>query len=552
MDNYSLNDGVYVPSNRSHSFGYSEGDKTEDALFEIVQSTSDTSAGSDDLFGHVHDWATKYHFSRSRFCLLKPLEPLMRDADVLEIGAGCGAITPYLCEVANTVTAIEGSERRARITASRCKSFSNITVICDNFDLVNTGEKYDFITLIGVLEYSQAFVKGEDPAFEMLKKCNAMLKPNGKLVIAIENKLGLKYFAGAPEDHLGKAHSGIYDLYDDKPVRTFGKQEITRKLKKVFNNADFYYPFPDYKLPKLVVSEQAFDLIEPEKRDCLKGVLQRGQADIQAQSYPRHFSEAMSFDAIIDNDILGDVSNSFLIVAGDKTVFDPSGGPFAWTFSTERRKCFNKLNVFEFTDGIVNIQSSYLHDMPRKEDTTYSHHIVDEAYISGISLLKQLYKLLAEGKQSETDILDWARPWCELVLELGSSSSGKRVIDGQYCDLIPENTIIGSDGSLQKFDQEWRYASEIPIDWLILRGLRMSLDNVPAPLRTLDKKHKEAVFRRIVEEFGGVYDANLIQQVNIFEKNLQLFATGSDTAKKPKKRNRFTKSRRVRKLLGIK
>ena len=35
------------------------------------------------------------------------------------------------------------------------------------------------------------------------------LTPGGRIVIAIENRLGLKYLAGCAEDHLGTYFSGI-------------------------------------------------------------------------------------------------------------------------------------------------------------------------------------------------------------------------------------------------------------------------------------------------------------------------------------------------------
>ena len=38
---------------------------------------------------------------------------------------------------------------------------------------------------------------------------NRHLKKGGRIVIAIENRLGLKYFAGCAEDHLGTYFSGI-------------------------------------------------------------------------------------------------------------------------------------------------------------------------------------------------------------------------------------------------------------------------------------------------------------------------------------------------------
>ena len=37
-------------------------------------------------------------------------------------------------------------------------------------------------------------------------------------------------------------------------VKTFGKHELEEKLRKYFTSINFYYPYPDYKLPDCVVS----------------------------------------------------------------------------------------------------------------------------------------------------------------------------------------------------------------------------------------------------------------------------------------------------------
>ena len=58
------------------------------------------------------------------------------------------------------------------------------------------------IVLIGVLEYVPKFSKDKkDPINRLLTICNKLLKDNGDLIIAIENKIGLKYLLGWEEDH---------------------------------------------------------------------------------------------------------------------------------------------------------------------------------------------------------------------------------------------------------------------------------------------------------------------------------------------------------------
>lgn len=70
-------------------------------------------------------------------------------------------------------------------------------------------ETYDYITLIGVFEYSQGYIGTEQPYVEMLRRISRHLAPGGKVVIAIENRLGLKYWAGCTEDHVGKYFEGL-------------------------------------------------------------------------------------------------------------------------------------------------------------------------------------------------------------------------------------------------------------------------------------------------------------------------------------------------------
>src|SRR5204863_10202573 len=108
-----------------------------------------------------------------------------------------------------------GSLARARVAASRCRDLDNVVVLCDNFEAVDIAQRFDLVTLIGVLEYSRLYVGGDDPVQAMLGKARARLAPGGRLVLAIENQLGAKYLAGAPEDHLGEPWVGVMGGYGD-------------------------------------------------------------------------------------------------------------------------------------------------------------------------------------------------------------------------------------------------------------------------------------------------------------------------------------------------
>lgn len=56
-----------------------------------------------------------------------------------------------------------------------------------------------------------------------LDKINRHLKPNGKILMAIENKLGLKYFAGCKEDHVGRMFEEL------KAIKYIRSRDIQQK-----------------------------------------------------------------------------------------------------------------------------------------------------------------------------------------------------------------------------------------------------------------------------------------------------------------------------------
>ena len=146
----------------AEAFGYSEGAEAEQRLLDIVEGLDDRSTFAPGYLENIVDWSTRYHFSRARHCLVRPLDIGPQDR-VLELGCGTGAITRYLGETGAQVTAVEGSLARARVAAARCADLPNVTVIADDLQAVDVEGQYDWVTLIGVLEYAAAYSGAPDP-----------------------------------------------------------------------------------------------------------------------------------------------------------------------------------------------------------------------------------------------------------------------------------------------------------------------------------------------------------------------------------------------------
>ena len=153
---------------------YSDGD-IENDLLQLIMEEPDV----EKILAEDDRWPVLYHFSPVRQNILE-WYPFKKDASVLEIGAGCGAISGVLCRNAKHVTSVDLSKRRSLINANRNKEYDNLTIMVGNFNDVVLKEKYDYITLIGVLEYAGYYTDDEHPFEAFLKKISGYLKEDGK------------------------------------------------------------------------------------------------------------------------------------------------------------------------------------------------------------------------------------------------------------------------------------------------------------------------------------------------------------------------------------
>lgn len=288
----------YYPGMDSYSDG-----EVEDELLDIVQNYEEMEFNR--IIAERNKWAIMYHLSHLRSNIIEWL-PISKDQKVLEIGAGCGAITGTLANKAKKVTCIELSKKRSLINAYRNKNKDNIEILVGNFEDIEKDivEKYDYITLIGVFEYGEAYISSERPYENFLKIIKKHLKENGKIIIAIENKLGLKYWAGCKEDHVGRYFESIEGYPNTYGVKTFSKKELEEIVKSSgFNNYKFYYPYPDYKLPTSIYSDDYL----PKK-----GELNNNIRNFDAERMIL-FDESKTYNSILREGLFHIYSNSYLV-----------------------------------------------------------------------------------------------------------------------------------------------------------------------------------------------------------------------------------------------
>ena len=485
------------------SIEYSDGDETENQLLSKLKQCVDVSAQSAELLNCVDDWPSDYHFNPARHNLLRFFEIGPKHA-VLELGCGCGAMTRYLGETGATVVAVEGSKRRAQIAALRCRDLQNITIYCDNLIDFVYEEKFDFVTLIGVLEYAPKFIKSSDPVKTCLDYVRSFLKEDGALVLAIENQLGLKYFNGCLEDHVGIPFYGINDLYGSTDPVTFGRHTLSEKLSSAgFSAKEFFYPFPDYKLPGLILTEEALR----DTRLNVADLLIHNTGRNYPETHHRAFAEDLVWRLAIKNQLVPDLANSFLVLAHMKQPNRHKTDWLARMYSRGRRRsCYQIESVISANSSnqLVVQKWKLFPAAPAQEDGWLDHVVTNTDYLPGNLLIVNIHDAMAR----EANIAELAAcfaPWLNFLLDRATSNNdGMRILPGNFVDCIPSNLIESPTGELSYFDAEWVSNNPVPLGWVVIRGITYSV------IGCLENNSlKKQTYRSLISKVAGSSGINL-------------------------------------------
>jgi len=513
--------GIYIPiKSKNIPFSYSDGDEVEERIYKTVRDAKDVSLASDELQRSIQDWPSEYHFTPLRANLLSFLH-LAKFSKILEVGSGCGAITRQLGENGNEIVALEGSYRRAQITRSRCRDLGNVNVICDSFERLSIADRFDLITMIGVLEYSPMFFEDSNPVEKALARVNELLGDEGVAVFAIENQLGLKYFNGCAEDHTGQLFDGLNNAYESTQTITFGKQELTRLLMKSgFDNLEFIYPFPDYKLPRVLVREKAL-----QDTDFPIGHIigQFGARDY-FQNQERFFMENRVWPLIEKNGLIPDLANSFLVLAfkGENRINELSDSWTMRSFCGARKKKFLTVNRFYKKNGslLVEKKKSFesLSSTEESEEKSGVVHITGVSdFIRGLPYNHNLpFNLFTDDPV--TEYIEYLKPWIQYLHTAADQTPDreKAKLPGEFLDCRPDNFIIGPDKKLNYFDKEWATHDPLSIDFVIFRGILHDLINNRYWYRKADLFGRATVKQWMNELFNRLDHRHISDSMNHF------------------------------------
>jgi 2-polyprenyl-3-methyl-5-hydroxy-6-metoxy-1,4-benzoquinol methylase len=224
----------------------------------------------DEAFAQTNTWLHKIITSPLRTAFFESVLPITK-GPVLDLGAGWGQISRPLARHAPVVALEPVSERLAFIRAAARQDGIGERICyleTDYFD-VSFETKFAAICAIGVLEWAGTFQDASDPQErqkKFLQKAWSELTTGGVLIVGIENRVGLKYLLGCPDDHIGVPNIACLParLAEERWRKssghtlrsfTYSSQELRELLTEAgFSQVEFFGAFPDYKLPEVIVS----------------------------------------------------------------------------------------------------------------------------------------------------------------------------------------------------------------------------------------------------------------------------------------------------------
>ena len=251
---------------KSHKLYRDTGEDNLKSIIAEIKKGTEWRTAVNDIFSDSDPWLDDIVTSTKRFKFITEfIKP--KNNSILDIGAGWGQFSIPLAKN-NSVCSLEPTPERLEFIEAVAQQegvAENIFFLGLNYFDLKFQTKFDLILSIGVLEWVGKFTSSkiapESAQFEFLNKIKSDLSEQGKLLIGIENRLGLKYLLGSNDDHTGLPDISCFcqkisktkfnqKTGQDLQCFTYTLEEYKKLLYETgFSEITFFAALPDYKLP---------------------------------------------------------------------------------------------------------------------------------------------------------------------------------------------------------------------------------------------------------------------------------------------------------------
>lgn len=340
-------------------------------------------------------------------------------------------------------------------------------------------EVYDVVVAADVIEYTQNVPK-------LLRLAKSLLKPDGMLLLAADNRLGVRYFCGDRDFFTGKNYDSIENYRHLKPWerkeqegRAYSKAELTSFLEEAgFSRHRFFSVFPRIANPQLLLAEdykpnEALDLrVFPEYNHPGTVFL------FEEELYP----------SLMENHLLHPMANGFFVECSLKAELISVNQV---TLSAERGVEHAMATIIQ-RDGSVAKRALYPEGKKKLKKLMDSHKYLRDhgvcmvdmemkgdslvmPYVPGIPATDYFRRLLEKDKDA---FLSRLEDFWEIILHSSEQDSLDKGCGGEnlgvilergYLDLVSLN-CFSLNGKFIFYDQE-SYLEHIPARAILLRTI---------------------------------------------------------------------------------
>ncbi|WP_250465448.1 methyltransferase [Caballeronia sp. GAFFF2] len=502
---------------------------------------TDLSLFSEELRGSWTDLEMEYALSPVRANALRPFEAFLQ-ADVLEIGAQYGVASRYLAESGARVIALEPVPMRASAAARRLSDLPFAQVVCESLRGLETEARFDVVTILNAAESADEWSDGGGGMRAMLRKAASLLRPDGLLILACENRFGLRWLASAKEPgrdaqlFTGLAKTETYDNAD-----IFSKTSVLAALRELdFVKTEVAAAFPDHKLTRSLLTPTGLSA-----NSGFEGSVLAAQSASRDPSLPPelHFGIEPAWRAAGRDRLIADLANSFVYAARwNPLVPCFSAEDLAYHYSTDRRAAFCKATSFTRKDGIRVERRKVGTALPDLNDSEFLFVLEDEAFLTGRSFDVDFEVIVSTPGWNVATLADFFRRYIELLLTESNARSchvespvhESTLLAGALLDFIPSNICIpeAAEASAQNYapyDLEWRSKAPLPLGYMVFRALLnlsgfVSRYAMPATPGLLNRR---TLFAEVYRELGLTFTADTCADYWQRESNFLAFATGN-------------------------
>lgn len=472
-----------------------------DRIYQIVQENEPSEY--DSVLMDSEEWWIHYHLNPLREALFNWYD-FKETGTLLEIGAELGALTGLFSRRCAKVTVLEKSYRGAEIIAERYRDRNNISIYaCEAEDLPEDffAQQFDYIIVGKTLEEKGHGYWHPEMYSSYLKNIGRWLKPDGKILIKVNNRYGTKYFCGYRDAHTGVPFDGINKYPNGSRGYMLCKSELETVLKGAgIGDYKFFYPLPDAVFPQLIYSD------EYQNKENISERLSFFDPAQDTRLVP----EGSLYNDIMDNHVLYFMANAFLVeCCGRENRSDISCSVIstdrlrerAFATNIYRNKLVRKKNLFP--EGAQVLREAYQNIVELKERgipvVPHEWHAdgIQMPYFDGEGMTSVLQRMVREDTALFAALIDM---WYNYILQSSEHCQSEEyapdvfgpVLKKAYIDLVPANAFY-RDGEIYFYDQEF-VREKCPAKYVLFRGLKytyMSMWDMESlyPIQTFKDKY---------------------------------------------------------------